>query len=188
MVLNVSPPLATCTPPPNVLVAVVEALMRPMAVKSPTTVEEAEEINPESSVVRPETAREEEAESAPPTYRVSVTVLDAWETKPDCRVERPAASKVERSSVAPVASRVEEARSAPVTWRELSMVEDAWETKPLLSVESPDTANVEEALSAPVTFRLEVKVEEAAAMRPPEESMEKRVEEAEERIWNGMPV
>jgi hypothetical protein len=67
-------------------------------------------------------------------------------------------------------------------------VEEAEEINPESSVVRPETAREEEAESAPVTFRLEVKVEEAAAMRPPEESMEKRVEEAMFWMRNGVPV
>ena len=66
-------------------------------------------------------------------------------------------------------------------------MEEAVETKPF-SVESPLTASVLEADSAPVTFRLEVKVEEALAMRPPLPSIWKRVEEAMFWIRKGIPL
>ena len=61
----VSPPVSMCIPPPNVDVAVVEAAIRPVVVKSPLMVEEADDSRP-LRVDSPPTASDEEALMAPP--------------------------------------------------------------------------------------------------------------------------
>ena len=59
------PPLSMSIPPPKVEVAVVEAAIRPVVVKSPLMVEEADDSRP-LRVDSPPTASDEEALIAPP--------------------------------------------------------------------------------------------------------------------------
>jgi hypothetical protein len=131
MLLMVIPPVPTHSPPSKVEVAVELDVSLPVMVNAPSTVEDASERKPPSSVERPPTAKEEEADSAPPTFRFDVKVEDAWESRPEFSVVRPDTAKEE------------EALSAPVTFRLDAKVEDAAAiSPPLASMEK----RVEEAL------------------------------------------
>jgi hypothetical protein len=73
----VTPPAPTHSPPSKVEVAVELDVSLPVMVNAPSTVEDASDRKPPSRVERPDTAREEEAESAPSTFRFAVKVEEA---------------------------------------------------------------------------------------------------------------
>ena len=128
-------------PPSVVVVAVEEAVIFPLIVSAPPTVEEARERKPLSKEAREATESEEEALREPATLSWLLIVEDASEITPPSSVVRPVAR-----SVPPTAAE-EEAERAPTTWRLLSIVEEAEETKPAILPLPSMLKRVVEALS-----------------------------------------
>jgi len=143
-------------PPSKVDVPVtLEVKVPPVSAMPPEEVSPPVERPPvKVEVPLPPTRIVEEACNSPPTWNELETVDEAEERKPDAAVNRSATRKVE------------------------AMEEEAFEVKPPTNNADPVKADVEEASSCWATVRLPPIVEEAVAIRPPDELSWKMVDEA----------
>jgi hypothetical protein len=141
-------------------VRVDETVVAPVTESVEATLEDAFEMKPLVSVVRPVsvdtplTRRVDDALSGPDTLSGPETELEAEEMKPVVSVVRPLTLSVEPRFAAPPAWRVPEAESAPATWRPAAMLDEALAMKPVVKVVRPLALSVEAKVVAPVTERV----------------------------------